>query len=335
MSPSISDYHFRPATNDDIPAVKELVFSVLAEFGLAPSPESTDVDLDDLEANYFQAGGTFEVVATSDGRIVGCAGLQPVIAGRVELRKMYLRPEVRGKGLGRTLLQRMLTEACRREFDDVVLETNHVLGDAIRLYERYGFRRAKPLPGHISARCDCVYHLRLRGPAPASWPDDWDSPLPRPEYGVPRRFSVGTLMLVAVICAVFFGILRALGTDPIVFVLVIAFFAIIGLAQAVLFRGKHPRRASVICGMTVAWLVTACGMVFQGVQGRLGLAEVVGALFCFGIVATSAGALAGYLAGVVIAGVFLVGDGLKRLYRRRFAKVERSPGNQEEARATE
>jgi hypothetical protein len=42
--------------------VAELVFGVLAEYGLEPDPETTDADLQDIEANYLQRGGLFEVI---------------------------------------------------------------------------------------------------------------------------------------------------------------------------------------------------------------------------------------------------------------------------------
>ncbi len=120
-------YRIRPATNEDAAAVRALVFSTLAEFKLPALPETTDADLYDLEASYFQTGGTFEVAVRPDGRIVGCAGLCLLGDGRAELRKLYLRPEVRRIGLEDLLLQRMVQKGRELGCKEIRLETNHVL----------------------------------------------------------------------------------------------------------------------------------------------------------------------------------------------------------------
>jgi len=149
----------RTASNRDAEEVKRLVFSVMEEFGLSPDPGGLDADLDDIEANYLRPGGLFEVVETTEGTIIGTAGLMIRGNGVAELRKMYLRRDYRGRGIGRTLLEHMLTHARKAGIKEVELETNSSLRDAIRLYIGYGFHPAPRKP--ISHRSDQVYHLRL------------------------------------------------------------------------------------------------------------------------------------------------------------------------------
>lgn len=149
----------RPATNADAPAVRALIFAVLQEYGLEPDPSGTDADLDDLEGQYAARGGMFEVVEDEQGRIIGSVGLYPEPEGVVELRKMYLHPAARGRGLGKTLLERALAAARAKGFRRVELETAGVLESAIALYRRYGFTPFdKP---HVAARCDQAYTLEL------------------------------------------------------------------------------------------------------------------------------------------------------------------------------
>jgi len=78
----------RPATSADGPAVREVVFAVLREYGLTPDPDGADQDLADLEGHYSGEGGAFAVLEDGVGRIVGSVGLKPVGTGAVELRKM-------------------------------------------------------------------------------------------------------------------------------------------------------------------------------------------------------------------------------------------------------
>jgi putative acetyltransferase len=145
----------RMATNADGPAVEQLVFSVLGEYGLAPEPEGVDRDLRDLEGFYLAHGGWFGVWVDEAGAIYGSAGLGRVDERTCELRKMYLHPTKRGQGQGRAMLERALAEAKRLGYQRVILETATVLKEAVQLYERYGFRKTEP-EGHCAKRCDLV-----------------------------------------------------------------------------------------------------------------------------------------------------------------------------------
>jgi putative acetyltransferase len=149
----------RYATNADRERIRSLVYGVLEEYGLQPDPGATDADLDDIERSYFARGGTFHVLEDEDGSIVGAYGLYPLADQTCELRKMYLHRDYRGKGLGRHLLEDALARARRSGFTKITLETASVLREAIRLYERYGFKPCEA--DHLSCRCDQAYALKL------------------------------------------------------------------------------------------------------------------------------------------------------------------------------
>ena len=104
----MQNYTFRNANNQDISAIKELVFKVLLEFGLQPDSSSTDADLNDIEANYLSHGGMFYVIENADGQIVGTGGIALSSSKVCELRKMYLAESVRGVGLGKKMLQTLV-----------------------------------------------------------------------------------------------------------------------------------------------------------------------------------------------------------------------------------
>lgn len=149
----------RPATNADCGPVRDLVFTVLGEYGLKPDPGGTDADLDDIEQSYFARGGMFYVLEEQDDAIIGSYGLYPTDPGVCELRKMYLHRDSRGRGLGRRLLEDALARARQSGFHKVTLETASVLKEAIRLYTSYGFKPCETR--HLSARCDQAYALDL------------------------------------------------------------------------------------------------------------------------------------------------------------------------------
>jgi GNAT superfamily N-acetyltransferase len=149
----------RSATNLDGNAVRTLVFSVLHEYGLEADPDGVDADMLDIEASYLERGGSFAVLIDSGGEILGSVGLYPVNQRTCELRKMYLVPGARGRGLGKRLIEHALAEAKRLGFSRIELETSSVLQEAIRLYQRYGFL---PRSADRSCnRCNESYFLEL------------------------------------------------------------------------------------------------------------------------------------------------------------------------------
>ncbi len=151
----------RSATNTDADAeaIRTLVFGVLAEYGLLAEHEGVDADLSDIEGNYIARGGLFDLVFDDAGQIIGTVGLYPRGDGVAELRKMYLVKYARSRGLGKMLLERVLSRARELGFGRIELETSSKLVEAIGLYKRYGFQPFQP--DHMACRCDQAWALEL------------------------------------------------------------------------------------------------------------------------------------------------------------------------------
>lgn len=162
MKPSPSAYRLRDAVTGDEAAIRFVVATVMAEYGLSADLESNDADLADIVASYAARGGSFRVVVSAEGGIVGCGGLYPIDERDAEIRRMYFLPAARGHGLGRELLEELIAFAKERRFERVVLETASVLTAAISLYRRRGFvpvvHERPPV-----RRCDQAYVLLLAG----------------------------------------------------------------------------------------------------------------------------------------------------------------------------
>ena len=150
-----SERMIRPATNNDVPVVTQLIYEVLEEYGLPPHPDSTDADLKDLEGNYMMNHGSFDVLLNENSDIIGTIGILRLDEGKCELRKMYLKAEERGRGYGKLLLEHGLRKAKDLGYTRVILETASVLKEAITLYRKYGFERFEM--ENPSSRCDQMY----------------------------------------------------------------------------------------------------------------------------------------------------------------------------------
>lgn len=109
----------------------------------------------EVETFYQQTGGEFWVIE-AQGKVVGTASYYPISRGKqaVEIRKMYLLPEVRGKGLGQFLLTRLESAISQQNYQEIWVETATILKEAIKLYEKNGYQRAERVE---TSRCDRAY----------------------------------------------------------------------------------------------------------------------------------------------------------------------------------
>src|SRR4029077_988976 len=94
-----------------------------------------------LKPEHLEDGrGTF-LVARDGGRAVGCGAIRVLDPMSAEVKRMYVEPDVRGKGVGRAVMTALEAAARRLGVQRLVLETGVHQRAAIALYERAGFTR--------------------------------------------------------------------------------------------------------------------------------------------------------------------------------------------------
>lgn len=99
-------------------------------------------DLDD-KTKFFPPTGRFYVVRY-DGVYVGVGCLKQLAPGVAEIQRMYVQPQVRGVGAGRTLVERLLADARTMGYRAARLESLKVLAAAHALYKSVGFVETAP-----------------------------------------------------------------------------------------------------------------------------------------------------------------------------------------------
>jgi len=81
------------------------------------------------------------VIARICGKPVGCGALRYLKPGTAEIKRMYVEPEMRGRGIARKVLHKLEMLATIFGYDEVWLETGTKQPEAIRLYEKVGYHR--------------------------------------------------------------------------------------------------------------------------------------------------------------------------------------------------
>jgi ribosomal protein S18 acetylase RimI-like enzyme len=136
-----------------------------ASLGFPLCFQSFDKELAGLPGDYAPPEGRL-LLAEHEGKLAGCVALHKLSDGVCEMKRLYVRPEFRGKALGRALAESVIAEARAIGYTQMRLDT--VVGkmdSAIALYRELGFReippyRENPIAGAI------YMELKLDGGAP-------------------------------------------------------------------------------------------------------------------------------------------------------------------------
>jgi putative acetyltransferase len=127
-----------------IATVRELFLEYANSLGFSLCFQSFDRELAGLPGEYAPPNGRL-LLAEWQGEPAGCVALHPLEAGICEMKRLYLRPQYRGKGLGRALVQRIIDEARSLGYLRMRLDTvEPLMKDAVVLYRRFGFREIPP-----------------------------------------------------------------------------------------------------------------------------------------------------------------------------------------------
>ena len=142
----------------NLDAVKALFQEYWDSFGFTPCFQNFDRELATLPGQYEPPRGRLGL-ALAGGEPAGCVALRPIDAVRCEAKRLYVRPQFRGLGVGKALLEWVIAEARSAGYTEMVGDTMPVMAPAIAMYERRGFERTGPYAKDATAG---AIYIRLK-----------------------------------------------------------------------------------------------------------------------------------------------------------------------------
>lgn len=119
--------------------------------------QNYDEEIEHLEMKYGMPYGRLYLIYY-DERLAGCIGLRKIDNQNCEMKRLYIRPELRGKKLANVLVEKIIEDAKKIGYSYMLLDTLPFLQSAIHIYKEFGFYE---IESYNDSPMDSSIYMRL------------------------------------------------------------------------------------------------------------------------------------------------------------------------------
>jgi len=143
-----SDFTISPArTKTELISLAALLRAYAGALNIDLGPQGFEQELAALPGPYAPPGGELLLAKRGD-HVLGCIGLKPLEPGVAEIKRLFVREQARGLGVGKALIEAIIRTARELGYAEIKLDTLPQMQSAIALYQAAGFKPIAPYGSH-------------------------------------------------------------------------------------------------------------------------------------------------------------------------------------------
>jgi ribosomal protein S18 acetylase RimI-like enzyme len=142
-SPRLAIEIVQAQSEEELAHIRQLFREYAASLDFSLCFQGFEKELAELPGDYALPGGRL-LLAREGAETVGCVALRKIRDGVCEMKRLYVRPALRGQHLGRRLAEEVIAEARTIGYRAMRLDTLPSMKEAIALYESLDFRHIQP-----------------------------------------------------------------------------------------------------------------------------------------------------------------------------------------------
>ena len=130
-------------TDEEIAGAKKLIIDYAQWLNLDLCFQNIDDELNSFPEKYKEPDGAF-VIAKENNDIIGCVGIRKLEAKICEMKRLFVKDNNKGKGIGGKLVEVIIEEAKNKKYEKIRLDTINTMETALNIYYKNGFYEIEP-----------------------------------------------------------------------------------------------------------------------------------------------------------------------------------------------
>lgn len=125
-------------TDKEIIRAKGLILEYIKWLNTDLSFQNIDDELNNFPEKYQEPNGDF-IIAKDNEDVIGCVGIRKIEKNVCEMKRLFVKDNYKGKGIGKKLVEKIMEEAKIKNYHKIRLDTSNTMQAALGIYYKFGF----------------------------------------------------------------------------------------------------------------------------------------------------------------------------------------------------